>query len=110
MQNLFKSNDHPVIVVCISNQRKIHSDLKRTFLRIIDIRAPTPQEREGMLRWLLQYKGFNIKGDLLAVASKCHGFYYEDLEALVFHALKMKYSNGFEGFIEEDYFFKALGI
>lgn len=79
------------------------------FLKILDIEAPTVIQREQILLWLLKSKNIQIEGDLNVIASKCHGLYYEDLEALVFHALKMSYSDGFEGFINEKYFFKALG-
>lgn len=109
INNLFKSNNFPIIVVCISNKKEIHSDLKRMFLKIFDIETPTASEREQILSWLLTRKNLNISGDLNAIASKCHGFYYEDLEALVFHALKMNYADQFDGFINEECFFKALG-
>lgn len=62
-----------------------------------------------MLQWLLKYKNLSIEGNLSAIASKCHGFYYGDLDALVFHALKMNYTVDFDGFINEEYFYKAIG-
>lgn len=109
LKTLFKSNNFPIIVICISNKKEIHSDLKRIFLKIFDIDAPTVTQREQMLLWLLNHKNLNIRGDLNAIASKCHGFYYEDVEALVFHALKMNFTEGFDGFINEECFYKALG-
>lgn len=110
LQNLFKSNNFPIIVVCISNKKQIHADLKRMFLKIFNIEVPTVAQREQMLLWLLKCKGLKPPSDLNAIASKCHGFYYEDLEALVFHSLKMSYSCGLnDGPINEEHFFKALG-
>lgn len=80
------------------------------FLKVLDIEVPTVLEREQILLWLLKRKGFTLNGNLNTIANKCHGFYYGDLEALVFHSLKMRYANGFDdGFIDEEYFFKALG-
>lgn len=80
------------------------------FLKIFDIQVPSVLEREQMLSWLLLCKSLKLRGDLNAIASKCHGFYYEDLEALVFHAVKINYGYGFDdGFINEESFLKALG-
>lgn len=109
LKTLFKSNNFPVIVICISNKKEIHSDLKRIFLKIFDIDAPSVTQREQILQWLLNRKHLNIRGDLNEIASKCHGFYYGDLEALVFHALKMNFTEWFDGFINGECFFKALG-
>lgn len=83
--------------------------MKRLFLKIFEMEAPAADAREQMLTWLLQRGGLRVSGDLNAIAGKCHGFYFEDLEALVFHALRMNYGEGSGGFINEKHFFKALG-
>ncbi|CAG9763428.1 unnamed protein product [Ceutorhynchus assimilis] len=87
LDNLFYNNQHPVIVFCCTNSKTIAPELKRMFLEIFEINAPTDSNREKNLQWILEKNAINYNEvDLKLVASKTNGFYFEDLNALVYHA------------------------
>lgn len=113
IENLYNSNNFPIITLCLSNTTDVHVDFKKMFLTHFNINAPVVQDRLKMLTWLLKSKNLFTNADLSAIADKCHGFYFEDLEALVFHAKKLWYQeysdvSSTPG-ISEEYFIKALG-
>lgn len=114
IENLYNSNNFPIITICLSNTRDVHVDLKKMFLAHFNISAPLEQDRVKMLSWLLKYKNITTNNlDVVAVASKCHGFYFEDLETLVFHAKKLWFreynDSSSRPEISEHHFMKALG-
>ncbi|XP_076264418.1 peroxisomal biogenesis factor 6 isoform X1 [Rhynchophorus ferrugineus] len=87
LHNLFFKNVHPVIVVCCSNSKDISPELKRLFLEIFEINPPSEEEREEILKWILSMNDISVHGlDLKCIANTTHGFYFKDLEALVYYA------------------------
>ncbi|XP_060519317.1 peroxisomal ATPase PEX6 isoform X2 [Cylas formicarius] len=87
LEHLFENNEFPVILFCSSEGSNIAPDMKRLFLETFEVNAPTDEERELILRWLLDANSTSSRNvDLKNVANKTHGFYFEDLKALVYHA------------------------
>lgn len=112
IDNLFSSNNYPIIVVCISNKKDIHIDLKRRFLAVFNVEIPTQEQRLQMLKWLVELKNLEVEGELESIANKSYGFCYEDLEALIFYARSYSYGESKDTSkmkLEETYLAKALG-
>lgn len=113
IEHLYNSNNFPIITICLSNTKDVHIELKKIFLAHFNISAPLEQDRLKMLTWLLKSKNLLTDADLSAVASKCHGLYFEDLEALVFHAKRLWHRKRSKPIststISEDHFLEALG-
>lgn len=112
IENLFTSNNYPVVVVCISNRKDIHIDLKRRFLAVFNVEIPTQEQRLQILKWLVELKNLDVEGDLESIANKSYGFCYEDLEALIFYARSYscdKAKDNSKMKLEEKYLTKALG-
>ncbi|KAJ8930076.1 hypothetical protein NQ314_017183 [Rhamnusium bicolor] len=86
LQVLFESNPFPVILFCCSNEKDIPADLKKIFLETFDINAPHCSEREQNLRWILEERSIKTNVNLSEIANKTHGFFFEDLNALVYYA------------------------
>ncbi|XP_074026455.1 peroxisomal biogenesis factor 6 isoform X2 [Leptinotarsa decemlineata] len=83
---LFENNIFPVFLFCCSNQKDIPTNLRKLFLETFEIGAPSELQREHNLRWILEEERLNTDIMLSEIANKTHGFFYEDLRALVYHA------------------------
>lgn len=82
---LFSSTEQPIILICVSNSKELPSDLGRMFLETIKINAPSQEERELLLSWILANE--SLTSDYVKdIAAKTHGFLFEDLKALVHFA------------------------
>lgn len=69
----------------MSNSKELPSDLGRMFLETIKINAPSQEERELLLSWILANE--SLTSDYVKdIAAKTHGFLFEDLKALVHFA------------------------
>lgn len=91
---LLENNEFPVILFCCSYSKDLPPQLKQSFLEIFDLDAPSDLERELNLKWLLEVNSFELKAvELSRVANRTHGFYFEDLKMLVFHAESHFYRN-----------------
>lgn len=92
---LFDNNPYPIVLFCCSNQRDIPVTLKQLFLQTFEIKAPTDTQRELSLKWICEEKNKITDVDFHTIANKTHGFFFEDLEALVYHAERnsLKHSN-----------------
>ncbi|XP_066148271.1 peroxisomal ATPase PEX6 isoform X2 [Euwallacea fornicatus] len=87
LTKLFEKKEFPVILFCCSTSKNIPAELKRVFLEIFDIDAPSDTERELILKWLLEKNDIDFQHiNLKTVANKTNGFYFEDLKALVYYA------------------------
>lgn len=113
IENLYTSNNFPIIIICLSNTKHVHVDVKKLFLAHFDVDVPTREDRLKMLLWLISFKNLRTDADLSLIAGKCHGFYFEDLEALVFLAKKLSYhecsTNSTKYVLSEENFMQALG-
>lgn len=111
VEELLQSNNFPIILICLSNSKDVHVDLKRTFLAVFDIPAPTEEQRVNILKWLIDFKNVCTGADLKLIASKCYGFCYEDLDALVYHATKFCYeeNEACKSEVKEKHFVRAVG-
>ncbi|KAJ8919711.1 hypothetical protein NQ315_006239 [Exocentrus adspersus] len=86
LANLFENNPYPVLLFCCSNSKTIPTDLKKLFLETFDVDAPDAMQRKENLRWIIQDRDTNTDANLDEVADKTHGFFFEDLKALVYFA------------------------
>ncbi|XP_066256260.1 peroxisomal ATPase PEX6 isoform X2 [Euwallacea similis] len=87
LTKLFEKKKFPVILFCCSTSKNLPAELKRVFLEIFDINAPSNTERELILKWLLEKNDINYEHiNLKTVANKTNGFYFEDLKALIYYA------------------------
>lgn len=113
MDYLFDNNPFPVILFCCSNSKDIPAEFKRVFLEIFDINAPTDLEREKILTWVIEKNDIELEAvDLKKVANKTHGFYFEDLKALVYYAESSFYKkcgDGDRAVLKEEDFEYAIG-
>lgn len=100
-----------MVIFCCSNDKNISIELKRTFLKTFEIKAPNDKEREKILSWILQSKDIKTNIDLNEISNKTHGFLFEDLKTLVHYAITdfYKTNNLEEKHVPKDYFFQALG-
>ncbi|XP_050312238.1 peroxisome assembly factor 2 isoform X2 [Anthonomus grandis grandis] len=104
LEALFQNNPYPVIIFCCTSSKYIPAELKRLFLEAFEVNSPTDVEREENLRWIVEMNDLTANGEVYGkVANKTHGFYFKDLEALVYHAA----CKG-EGVLEEEHFEEAL--
>lgn len=99
-----------MILFCSSNEKSaIPVGLKRLFLKSFEIKAPSEDERERILQWILTEHRIETDGvDLKEVANKTRGFFFDDLKALVHYADLNRTKNPGGG-LTEQYFFEALG-
>lgn len=88
LKALFENNPFPIFVFCCSNDKKLPTDLKKLFLQTFDVTAPNDIQREQNLKWILEDEKLKVDFDLQKVANKIHGFYFEDIRALVYYAKK----------------------
>lgn len=94
--NLFDANPFPIIVICCCNEKLAAVQLKRVFLETFQVDAPDERQREQLLRWIiLEEHGFDgdVSSLLHEVANKTHGFFYGDLQALVYYAFNNRKLN-----------------
>ncbi|KAL1516916.1 hypothetical protein ABEB36_000748 [Hypothenemus hampei] len=98
---------YPVVLFCCTSSKDIPIELKRAFLEIFDINAPTSEEREQILKWLLEKNDIALKNiDLKAIANKTNGFYFKDLQTLV-HYIEHNLEN-FTDELGQKYFENAI--
>lgn len=111
LNSLFQNNPFPVILFACSNSKTVPADLKKLFLESFEIDAPDAAQREEILRWILEERGAETEADLRGIADKTHGFFFEDLKALTYHAATdRKMSEGDEDdLITEENFASAIG-
>ncbi|XP_056631650.1 peroxisomal ATPase PEX6 isoform X1 [Diorhabda sublineata] len=85
---LFENNSYPIVLFCCSNQKDISVNLKHLFLQTFEIKTSTDIQRELNLKWICEEKDEITDLDFHDLANKTHGFVFEDLKALVYHAEK----------------------
>lgn len=83
---MFTNNNYPIILICLANANDIPSDLSRLFLDVFHINPPNQTERFELLKWIINFNNIKCDLNLNDVASKTHGFLYEDLKALIYYA------------------------
>ncbi|CAG9816067.1 unnamed protein product [Phaedon cochleariae] len=88
LEILFEKNTFPVLLFCCSNKKDVPTDLKKLFLECFEISAPSDIQREQNMRWILDEKDFRTEANLADIANKTHGFYFGDLQALIYYAQK----------------------
>ncbi|GJQ78747.1 hypothetical protein Trydic_g2781 [Trypoxylus dichotomus] len=88
LANNLTNNDPPIIVVCISHSKEIPPELARVFLEIFEFGAPDRKERAKILEWLLEEQPLKYTVNIEVICDKTHGFFYGDLVALVYHAVR----------------------
>ncbi|EEZ99865.1 Transitional endoplasmic reticulum ATPase TER94-like Protein [Tribolium castaneum] len=113
VKTLFESNSFPLILICCSSDKNIPIELKRTFLKTFEIKAPNDQEREKILNWILKSQDVTTDIDMSEIANKTHGFLFEDLQTLVHYAMT-DFTNEKKSaercVVSQDYFFRALDL
>lgn len=111
LNTLFQNNTFPVILFACSNSKTVPVDLKKNFLETFEIDAPDAVQREEILTWILEERGAKIEADLGEIANKTHGFFFEDLKALVYYAEMdgMKLESDGETVVTEVNFLSAIG-
>ncbi|CAG9864772.1 unnamed protein product [Phyllotreta striolata] len=85
---LFENNSLPILLFCCTDQDTIPSNLRKSFLETFEIRAPTGDERAEALKWITAGCKLDSGVDFDEIAQKTHGFFYEDLKALIYYARK----------------------
>ncbi|XP_044256953.1 peroxisome assembly factor 2 [Tribolium madens] len=108
VKTLFESNSFPLILICCSSDKNIPIELRRTFLKTFEIKAPNDQEREKILNWILESKNITSGINMSQIANKTHGFLFEDLRTLIHYAETE--NNLEEKFIPRDNFLRALDL
>lgn len=109
---LFENSPYPLLLFCCTNDKNIPTDLKKLFLESFDITAPNDTQREENLKWILEDENLRVDFDLQKVANKIHGFYFEDIKALVYYTKgNFRRKNGVlkEVVLNEEHFADAIG-
>lgn len=112
LDTLYQNNPYPLLVFCCTNDKNIPTDLKKLFLESFDVIAPNDIQREKNFQWILEDEKLVANFDLREVANKTHGFYFEDLRALVYYAKRnfvKENGSGKQIILEEPHFSAAIG-
>jgi peroxin-6 len=92
IKKLFNTKrEYPIIVIATSNDSEIPIDSEKTFIEKITIGHLEQKERYKMLSWFIEKKGLKHQADLHQISKISSDFVLADLEALVLHAIKIRY-------------------
>lgn len=81
---------YPIIIIAITNESDIPSELNRIFIETIHLEHLNQNKRTNLISWLLMKQNLDYQVNLSKISGICSDFRYSDLLTLILNAVKFR--------------------